>query len=295
MTYDQILTLDFIVKYGSFKAAAKEMYKSQPSLSMAIKKLEDEFQFQILSRDNYRPQLTEEGKVFYKKAKELIKHFKELEKTAQEISAGYETEINICVDAIFPISRISTVLQQFFEPHITTTLNLTTDVLEGITQKLISHEVDFALGSDSFDQNEIEQVKIFETKMIPVISPKYQDQLSKTFLINLPQIVVSSSVKEKKNFVSGGLSKQFWYTSDFSMKEQLIESGLGWGRLPYHQIKDKLDAQKLIEIKNVTEVKAMNIPLYMLRSKSKVMGPNTKNLWKYLSTLSHNQNKDYTS
>ena len=67
MTYDQILTLDFIVKYGSFKAAAKEMYKSQPSLSMAIKKLEDEFQFQILSRDNYRPQLTEEGKVFYKK------------------------------------------------------------------------------------------------------------------------------------------------------------------------------------------------------------------------------------
>ena len=38
MTYDQILTLDAIVKYGSFKAASEVLHKTQPSLSMAIKK-----------------------------------------------------------------------------------------------------------------------------------------------------------------------------------------------------------------------------------------------------------------
>ncbi len=43
MTYDQLITLVNIVSEGSFKAAAEVMHKTQPSLTMAIKKLEEEF------------------------------------------------------------------------------------------------------------------------------------------------------------------------------------------------------------------------------------------------------------
>jgi DNA-binding transcriptional LysR family regulator len=290
MTYDQILTLDLIVKYGSFKAASDAMHKSQPSLSMAIKKLEEEFDIQLFNRDGYRPVLTEQGIAFHKKSQSALNKFKELEKLGQELGAGFESEISICTDAIFPICHISHVFEKFFEPHITTTLNLSTDVIDGVISKLVNHEVDFVLGPNFGLPDHIEKIKIMEVTIVPVIGKKHinKNPITRDLLESLPQIVVGSSVKEKKGIVRGGISDQFWYTTDFSMKEQLIESGLGWGRLPLHQVKDKIELGHLSIIENIPDIIVEPVGMYLLRSKKKIMGPNTQNLWKYLAQLGDN-------
>jgi len=286
MTYDQILTLDYIVKYGSFKAASEAMFKSQPSLSMAIKKLEEEYQIKIFDRTNYRPELTEEGKKFYKKAQLVISEFLSLDTLAKELGAGFETEIKICADAVFPICHISSVLKNFFEPHITTTLDLNIDVLEGVIEKLQNHVVDFALGPDLNLNSEIEKVKILEVKVVPVISPEHFNKMNNdiNYLKTIPQIIVGSSSKESRGIIRGLISNQYWNTSDLSMKEQLITNGLGWGRLPLHQIEDKINSNKLVQIKNILEVDERSVSMYLLRSKTKIMGPNTKSLWNFLKT-----------
>lgn len=284
MTFDQIQTLDLIVKYGSFKSASEVMHKSQPSLSMAIKKLEEEFGIELFDRSGYRPVLTEQGKAFHKKSLQTLEQFQNLETLARELGAGFESEISICTDAIFPICHISKILENFFEPHISTTLNLSTDVLEGVISRLMSHEVDFALGPDIFDAKDIEKIKILDAIVVPVIGKKHTE-IDLNLLKTLPQIIVSSSVKEKRGVVRRSLSNQFWHTTDFSMKEQLIESGLGWGSLPLHQIADQLESGVLVEIKDIPEMQRQSVPMFLLRSKSKVMGPNTKNLWNYLAKI----------
>ena len=85
MTLEQLLTLENIVKYGSFKSAAEAMHKSQPSLTMAIKKLEDEYDILIFDRSGYRPKLTSNGETFYKKAQKVLDSFKDLEQLGQEL------------------------------------------------------------------------------------------------------------------------------------------------------------------------------------------------------------------
>lgn len=288
MTYDQVLTLDTIVKYGSFKAAAEVMHKSQPSLSIAIKKLEEEFGFQIFDRSEYRPKLTSQGKTFHRQALNLIENFQSLETIGKELGAGFETEINICVEAIFPIETISNLLEKFFEPHITTSLNLNIDVLEGVFQKLKNHEVDFAIAPDFNQQESFEKIKIMETKVIPVIAPKHLGYTSKT-LKELPQIVVQSSVIERRGLVYGAFSKQFWYTSDLFMKEQLISAGLGWGSLPEHQVREKLMNGSLIKITDIKGIQENSIPIFLIRALDKILGPNTKNLWNHLSQMNFNR------
>ncbi|MBC7465978.1 MAG: LysR family transcriptional regulator [Bdellovibrio sp.] len=72
MTFDQLETLEMIVEKGSFKAAADHLHKTQPSLSVAIKKLEEEFDLKLFNRDQYRPKLTAEGIVFYNWAKQTL-------------------------------------------------------------------------------------------------------------------------------------------------------------------------------------------------------------------------------
>lgn len=285
MTYDQILTLDSIVKYGSFKAAAEVLHKSQPSLSMAIKKLEEEFDIQIFDRSEYRPKLTEAGRIFYQKAIISLESFRELEQTATQLGAGFETSINICVEAIFPIQRVAPLLEKFFDPHIHISLNLNIDVLDGVMNKLINHEVDFALGPMLATSGALEAVKVGEVEVIPVVSNKFSNIDLKT-LKTLPQIVVESSVPEARGAVFGGLGRQYWYTSDLYMKEQLITAGLGWGRLPLHQAAHLLESEKLTEIKNIKEVKKQIVPMYLSKMKDKILGRNTQNLWNYISESS---------
>lgn len=288
MTYDQLLTLDSIIKYGSFKAASEVLHKTQPSLSMAIKKLEEEFNIQLFNREGYRPVLTEQGASFYKKAKNALSQFQELETLAQEIGAGYESEIHLCIDPIIPINKFENIFSMFHEPHISTTLNLSVDLLEGLAQKVMNHEVDIALGSNGAQfinqtENEIEAIKIMEIEMLPVVGKNHEKEVesNENYLTNLPQIFLKSSDSSNNSKLYGSMGNISWFTSDLSMKEQLIESNLGWGSLPLHQINHKLE-KTLFPIRNVKCKQPFAIPIYLIRSKKKTMGPNTKKLWEFI-------------
>lgn len=285
MTYDQLLTLEAIIKEGSFKAASKVLLKTQPSLSTAIKKLEEEYQIQIFSREKYRPELTEQGRAFYHKAIPALESFRELETFAKELAMGHELEISLSIDAICPLNSISPVLESFFSPQISTSLNLNIDILEGLTERLLEHEVDFAIGSYIKEHDEIEAVRLFDVRMVPVISPKAWAKVDFQLreLKKVPQIIVTSSSKKASRKIVGSLSgSKKWFTSDMMMKKRLIQNGLGWGRLPEQQVQKAIENGTLIEVKGISDVEAIDVPLYLLKSKTKTLGPNARNLWKYL-------------
>lgn len=283
MTLDQLVTLETINRLGSFKAASKAMHKSQPSLSVAIKNLESEFKLKLFNRDEYRPKLTKQGERFLKQAKFVLEEANKLEELARILTLGKEVEIKICADAIFPIHTVSEVFRQFFEPHINIDLDLSTDVLEGVLQKVKEHKVDFALGPKIESDDKLDFIPILKTKLIPVISSRYLNKLTqRSFIKELPQIVVKSTYSKAQSNIHGAFSYQFWYTTDFSMKEQLIKSGLGWGRLPEHQIKHELESNELLDLSDHSEISSQDIEMYLIKCPNHMFGPNVTNLWNYL-------------
>jgi DNA-binding transcriptional LysR family regulator len=276
-----------IVKHGSFKSAAEHLHKSQPSISAAIKKLEEEFGFKIFSRDEYRPVLTKNGQKFHQQVVNCLSEFNQLTNLGQELGAGLESEINISIDAICPLEKIKTVLQTFQDPIIKTSLNLSVEVIDGSIEKVLSGEVDLAITSYLGQGEDIESIPILETQMVPVIHPeifKSLDGLEK--LQRIPQIILKSSAKNPSKTTHGILpNAKYWYTTDIASKYELIKNGLGWGRLPCFLITDNLNNQSLVEIKNILGVEKVNIPLYLIRYKQKPMGPNTKRIWDYLKKI----------
>jgi len=288
MTYDQLVTLESIIKHGSFKAASQHLFKSQPSLSMAIKKLEEEFGIKIFNRDNYRPTLTEEGQAFYSKTLPALEKFNELNLFAKELGAGVEAEIKISLDAICPLGKISTIFKHFMEPHITTSLSLNVDMLDELHRKLVDQEIDFAIGVQFSEHPDLESLPILYTSMVPVISSEFYQKTAATLndLKQYPQIIVKSSpnASQRKIFGAAKDMKQ-WFTTDMSMKEKLILNGLGWGRLPMHQIQDSLDSGKLKILEVSEDIKSIPVEISLIRNRKKVQGPNTKRLWDFLAQL----------
>ena len=68
-----------VCQYGSFSQAAEAIHVSQPTLSIAIKKLEEEFGILLFSRDNNRLRLTSEGEFFLERASSILTEIDVLE------------------------------------------------------------------------------------------------------------------------------------------------------------------------------------------------------------------------
>ena len=104
-------------------------------------------------------------------------------------------------------------------------------------------------------------------------------------LKKFPQIILKSNAKNPTSINVGVESDmRHWYTSDISMKIQLIENAMGWGRLPAHLIKEKIGVS-LQEITHLPILKSIDVPLFLVRLKRKAMGPNTLKLWNQLLKL----------
>ncbi|MBY0414508.1 MAG: LysR family transcriptional regulator [Bdellovibrionales bacterium] len=284
MTLEQLLTIEAIVKEGSFKAAADYLHKSQPSISMAIKKLEEEYQLTLFSRDDYRPSLTSDGRVFYEKAKLLIREFRELEAVALQMGKGIESEIRVSIDAVSPVSLVLKFLKNFFAKHPNTKLVLQFEVLSGTVERLIDGDVSIAITPRPQIEYTFDSLRLANTQMVSVISSqliKNEKKVTDAFLRSHNQIILADSARRLSKVTTGILPGSRSLTvSDIGFKKELILQGLGWGGLPLDLVKAEIAAKKLTPIKTPM-IKDRDIEIFMVRDASKPMGPVMKELWEH--------------
>jgi DNA-binding transcriptional LysR family regulator len=79
MNIQQMKYVVAIANNGSFREAAKKLYVAQPSLSHAVKELEEELSTQLFERTNKGAYLTGEGEEFVEMAQKLLGQFEQIE------------------------------------------------------------------------------------------------------------------------------------------------------------------------------------------------------------------------
>ncbi|MDA9461871.1 transcriptional regulator, LysR family [Enterococcus mundtii 3F] len=79
MNIQQLKYVTAVANNGSFREAAKKLFVSQPSLSAAIKELENELSITLFTRTNRGAYLTEEGQAFLKRAERILVQLDSLE------------------------------------------------------------------------------------------------------------------------------------------------------------------------------------------------------------------------
>ncbi len=118
------------------------------------------------------------------------------------------------------------------------------------------------------------QLPVFISQNFPLAKNRNINQVD---LIAHPQVVVKSSYKTSPNtgIVKDGLQ---WYVSSHSTKKSLISSGLGWGRLPLHEVEQEVKKQTLIKLNNPPPIE---LPVYVAKLKNKVLGPVGMMVWHF--------------
>lgn len=281
MTLDQLEMIEAIVKEGSFQAAAKKLFKSQPSLSNGVKKIEHLYGIEIFSRDKYRPELTEVGRRFFEEASATLASYRALHKTATELGAGIEPQIKISIDPIVASSRIQSVFATVIDKNCKTVIKLESGILFENSERLLSNEVDLAVGHlPLVDNQAIESIKLCTIELIPVIHKKAlkSQKLDKQSLKNIPNIIVSTTSEENSEIPN--TSELKWYVDGHARKQELILEGLGWGRLSSTQVQHQKDIIQLDD----NLVDTLNLDIFIMRNKNVAHGPIAQDIWKSFAT-----------
>lgn len=272
MTFDQLEMLEAVILHGNYRAASEYLHKSQPSLSVGIKNLEEEFGLTLFDRSEYRSQLTDQGKVFYQWAKQTLESFRSLSVVGKEMGKKMvEPTINVVLDPLVEFESIQAVFETCLGAKSATELRIRSEILGRGLELVKAKEATFAIGVVAKAHPEIESFPFKKIDLIPVATKKIAENYK-----NFPQIVVSSP--DSMGELSKGMK---CYVSDHSMKTKLILNGFGWGRLAKHEIEKEFKAKKLVPVKD-SLVRSVHIELFIMRNTTVPMGPLSKNIWAQL-------------
>lgn len=283
MTLEQLRSLQAIVEGGSLRAAAESLHRTQPTISVAIKKLEEELGVQLFERNQYRNTLTSQGTKLYEKAKLVLGQAQSFKNLAAQLSAGEETEIGIAFTSAIPVAPIISTIRQCKEEFPSTRLEMFSENGLGPLDLLKNKQASILIIPWMNNHENLESIHFMNLRFVPVISSDshlLQDYkvVPKAVMRNHPQVIISGRKPSKTTYgvLEGG---DQWRVNDFLTKKEIIMQGIGWGSLPEHLIKDELEQGLLTPIKVEGEPAMPNIELRVVRLENEPVGPVAQRLW----------------
>ncbi|MDD7739622.1 MAG: LysR family transcriptional regulator [Fusicatenibacter sp.] len=117
MTLESYRNFVAIVECGSILAASKKLLIAQPSLSNQLKNMEQTYGARLINRGSRSIELTEAGRIFYNKAREICRIEDSIRMSISCQQAGYREQLKISIPAGNSIHYIHRLFEKFVKKH----------------------------------------------------------------------------------------------------------------------------------------------------------------------------------
>jgi DNA-binding transcriptional LysR family regulator len=276
-----------VVDEGSFQAAAEKLSRSQPSVSQAVKNLEDQLGLSLLDRSGYRVGLTEAGRSFLQRARVLLAEVGALKTHATQLAMGEESELRVVIGDLCPLAETLALLRRFFDGCPNTRLHLHFEALAGPWERLFDGEADLILHHVDKSDTRLDYIDLFAVTLVPVVAPGFlhfpvSRSITPEQMRDYVQCVIRDTARHTAKpdyFVMEGARS--WTVSDQLMKRELILQGMGWGHMPKFLVEDDLKAKRLLSIGG-RHFKGGRAELVAARRRDAPHGPIAGRLWRYI-------------
>lgn len=166
MTFEQLRYFCAAAQLGSFSKAAESIPISQPSLCVAIRKLEREYGVKLFQPNRKGAVLTEAGRIFWQDAQNLLAQADLTKAHMRQFAQRDWAEIRIAYTYSMADAYIPRLLKQFQEQEGKGCIIYSDEMpSDQIAQGLREGRFDFGLGSQIPPDPEIEQIPIAYQKL----------------------------------------------------------------------------------------------------------------------------------
>ena len=279
ITLDQWNVLVSVVESGSYSKAAERIHRSQSTLTYAIKKLESLLGVKVFELRGRKAVLTPTGELLYRRGKTLTEEAARLEHAAAELAKGWEPQIRVAVDIVFPTWLLLKCFADFARERPETHLELYETVLGGTEEALAKRSVEFAIGG-SVPQGFVGDI-LMPIRAVCMAAPSHPlHQLGRTLTLEdlrrHRHIVIRDSGEQRVRS-AGWINDLRWTVSNKATSIQAAGLGLGYAWYPEDSVRAELErgALKLLPLREGAEKSGT---LYLTFADREAAGPGTLRL-----------------
>jgi len=279
ITLDQWGALVAVVEAGGYAQASSRLHRTQSTVTYTIKKLEDLLGVKVFELQGRKAALTPIGQVLYRRGKALLDEAGRVERAAAALARGWEPEIRLAADIIFPTWLLLECCAAFSAERPDIRLELIESVLGGTEEALTEGRVDLAIGGvvpGGFLGDPLMQVRF-----VCAAAPAHPlHQLGRTLTLDdlreHRHLVVRDSGALRSR--SGGwLNEKRWTVSHKATSIRAACMGLGFAWYPEENIREELASGRLAPLP-LAEGRERYVTLYLIYADAEGAGPGARRL-----------------
>lgn len=268
-----------IIEQTSYTKAATKLHISQPSLSMAIKKLENQLGLTLIDRGTRELRVTTEGKILYQEAKKLLNHVQHVtdEMRRLRLQGPLKLSIGLIESTMFWIPTILTKFKEDYEDVHVKVLEVLS--LSDVVNALNNFDIHLAITNQYIEHEAIETLPIYEENLIALLPPRHPLRTKQFLNINELQgedfIVCQEGFQTREDILnamrkSGVKAKIQFEIERFETACRLVEEGLGITVIPENYVNNSSGSKF-----HIKEIRDSNISrtVYLAYGKNRYLPP----------------------
>lgn len=248
MTFRHMRIFVSVFQHSNITRAAEELHLAQPSVSFAIKELEDYYGIRLFERIGRRISPTEIGKEFYGYALHIVSIFDEMEKKIR----NWDTLGTVRIGASITIgTHILPPLLKSYQalyPDLRTEVNIRQSA--AIEQQIVDNETDIGLIETQPNHPDIVSLPFMEDSLCPIVSTDHP--LTEYRKITLEQLAEYPFLMREKGSAGREILDAYfslrhisirplWESSSTQAIVRGVAEGLGVAVLPYLLVKKDIE------------------------------------------------------
>jgi DNA-binding transcriptional LysR family regulator len=169
--------LEFFVKVaeeGSFSRAADSVSRTQPAVSIAVRRLEDEIGAPLFDRAQKTPVLTDVGRVVLDYAQRILKLRDQAREAVSEIRTLETGRVRIGANESTSLYLLPEIILGFREKHPRIKLEITRVPSEELPREVLDRNIDFALMAYEPKDRDLESFPVLEDELVLIMHPKHR-------------------------------------------------------------------------------------------------------------------------
>ena len=279
VTLEQWRALVEVVDRGGYAQAAESMHKSQSSVSYAVQQLEAQLGVKAFEIKGRKAALTPTGEMLYRRGRALLEEAGGLEKVARAASAGWEAEIRLAAEIVFPVWLLLKCFEKFSDDSPQTRIELYETVIAGTNEALLQGRADLAI--TAIIPQGFAGVHLMRLRMLLAAHPGHPlHQLGRPLTMRdlkaQRQLVVRETDALRATKVSVDTAQR-WTVGHMSTSIFAAANGYGFGWFPAERIRGEMKAGtlKLLPLREGAERFG---DLYLVYADRENAGPGTLRL-----------------
>ncbi len=187
-----------VYKEKSFSQAAKNLYVSQPALSLAIRKLEDRLGLQIFDRSTTPVSLTAEGQVYIDTAQRILRLSEQLESYMDDRRRLHTGRITVGAPHLFIVHLLPGIIGQFTENYSQVDFSLLEGDTVQLREMMLEDEIDLILDTTEYEPELMVQYKVLdETILLAVPAANKLNRKLARYALSLEDVQTGRFLEER--------------------------------------------------------------------------------------------------